>query len=530
MKNNKLKNIFIVLIFIGFSFGCTDLDVDIVSELTPENYPRTSEDFAVISGPVYRNLGHNWFREFFMLQELSADGMILTANGGHWYDGARYKQFGLHEWNSENALINTGWSWSYNGINRVNQIFSLFELVEDSAEKDIAIAELRVMRALYYFFLMDLFGDVPLITEFGQSVGDRDSRTDIFNFVVTEVEESLPLLSERNDASTYNRVNKWVAHTLLAKVYLNAEVFTGQSMYDKAVEHCDAVISEAIENGTFALDDDYWSMFKHTNGPHIDDFILAARYDRNFHNRNQWARFWLPNVMAPVYGITTALAGNTRAWPEYYDLFTEDPDDERINIWLDGPVYYQDGTPLIVNVSNSAFDGRYDGPDPDARFDWHVEFSREIEFRNVDNWDTGDDYFGWTNGYRCNKFEPHPGQREIDNDWPIFRYADVLLMKAEAILQGGPETIGQTALSLVNQVRARSNASPFIELDMQMLQDERARELAYEGWRRQDLIRWGRFEESWGTVKTSVDPTRRLFPVPFREMQLNPQWDQNPGY
>jgi hypothetical protein len=176
-------------------------------------------------------------------------------------------------------------------------------------------------------------------------------------------------------------------------------------------------------------------------------------------------------------------------------------------------------------------DSRYDGPDPGAPVEYQLEFTPEIEFRDPETFETGNDQLGRAVGYRANKFYPDKTSitRNQNNDLPIFRYADILLLKAEAILRGATATMGQTPVSLANMVRARAKATPYTTIDLNELLDERARELAFEGWRRNDLIRFGKFEEPWG-VKTNTDVRKRILPIPTEQIVLNPLLEQNPSY
>jgi hypothetical protein len=148
------------------------------------------------------------------------------------------------------------------------------------------------------------------------------------------------------------------------------------------------------------------------------------------------------------------------------------------------------------------------------------------------SFDLGNDEKAWNMGYRNIKFYPDStaATRNQNNDMPIFRYSDVLLMKAEAILRGGAETLGHTALSLVNELRAVRSTSPaWSDVTLEALYEERTREFVGENWHRNDMIRFGKYENLWG-YKTNTDPNRRLFPIPTAAIQLNPLLQQNPGY
>jgi hypothetical protein len=274
-------------------------------------------------------------------------------------------------------------------------------------------------------------------------------------------------------------------------------------------------------------------MFDHDNGPAINEFIFAVPYDEsNTDEGFRPSRYWLSVVHPYYWDLNYSTSSCFRGVPEFYDLFTEDPNDLRAETWLTEEQYARDGvTPMIYPTTNIGLDSRYSGDDPDGVVYYHVKLTKAIEFRDEENFDTGDDVVGRLVGYRSNKFNPSSTQlsRWQSNDFPVFRYADILLMKAEAILRGASVTNGETALSLVNRVRERAGAADWQTIDLNSLLDERGRELCYENWRRNDLIRFGKFEDSW-VLKTDADVNHRVFPIPQSEITNNPVLTQNDGY
>lgn len=188
-------------------------------------------------------------------------------------------------------------------------------------------------------------------------------------------------------------------------------------------------------------------------------------------------------------------------------------------------------TPMTVTATKVQLDSRYDGEDKEAVVDYHIRMTKEIEFRDIATFDTGDDVVGRLVGYRCNKYPASTTQPDHyhSNDFPVLRYADVLLMKAEAILRGAAATHGDTPLALVNRIRERVGAKTWSAVTLDQFLEERGRELVLEAWRRNDLIRFGKFEDSW-LLKTDADVRKRLFPIPKTKMDTNTLLEQNPGY
>ncbi|MGE4586146.1 MAG: RagB/SusD family nutrient uptake outer membrane protein [Mangrovibacterium sp.] len=522
---------FSYLIILLFFISCADLNVDIESELTSDNFPITKEQFVSASASIYSQFASEYGENYWKQSILSSDAALLTANGGNWYDGGKYKRLHLHTWNKNSDIIETTWDWLFTTINICNSVYDLFRKADDSDFKNTSISELRVMRALCYYLLVDNFGDVPLITEFGQDVPARSTRKDVFNYIETEVLESVDHLETGNDEDTYGRPNQMTAYALLAKLYLNAKIFTGEGRYNDVVEMCDLIIANEA-SGLVGLYDDYVKMFDNDNGSAINEFIFAIPYDENNIDGFRPSRYWLSVVHPYYWNLNFSTSSCFRGVPEFYDLFPEDPNDKRADTWLTEEQYARDGvTPMIYPTTNIGLDSRYAGDDPEGVVYYHVRFTKEIEFRDEENFDTGDDIVGRLVGYRSNKFNPSSSQltRYQSNDFPVFRYADILLMKAEAILRGAAETNGETALSLVNRVRERAGAAGFETIDLNTLLDERGRELCYESWRRNDLIRFGKFEDSW-VLKTDADVNHRVFPVPQSEITNNPILTQNDGY
>jgi starch-binding outer membrane protein, SusD/RagB family len=528
-KNNNYILLTFVFLLTVLS-GCTDLNVPVDSELTSDVFPKTNEDFISVAGPVYTKLASNYNLSYWFLQEASTDEMILTANGGNWFDDSRYKNDHLHTWNAGERHISETWTMGFQGISQCNVVLDLFKKAEDGAAKNTAIAEIKAMRAFFYFMMTDLYGAVPIVKQFGDSVKKRNPRTEVFSFIESELLEAIPNLSPEVSSITYGRPTKWMAYALLAKLYINAPVYINEDKNNLVVQMCDSIINEANKKGTFSLTDDYIKEFNYDNGPQIKDFIFAVPYDGNNSSNNYPARYWLHAALKTKYSLPFTPSGCMRTLPEFYAKFN-DVNDVRDKIWLTGKQYNTDGTPITIATTKKGLDNRYTGTDGNTPVTYQLEFTPTIEFRDLDKFDTGDDQLGKAVGYRCNKFfaDKTAPTRIQNNDVPVFRYADVLLMKAEAILRGATATLGQTPVSLVNQVRTRAKATTFTSIDLDGLLDERARELCSESWRRNDLIRFGKFESKWG-VKTDNDIRKRIFPVPSSELDLNPSLGQNDGY
>ncbi|MDD4192339.1 MAG: RagB/SusD family nutrient uptake outer membrane protein [Mangrovibacterium sp.] len=529
MKKNIIKS-FAQTIALTLALGCTDLDVPVVSELTPDTFPKTEKDFVAVASAVYSSMASNRFDYMWLAQSLTTDEMIITADGGRWYDGARWMQPHMHTHDKDNRVVQYAWQYGFTIISTCNKVLDILNAAQESDQKKIAIAEIRCVRAWGFYLMIDLYGDVPLAVNFGEPAGARVARASVFAFIEDELLAAIPDLNETVDQSTYGRPTKWTACALLAKLYLNAQVYTGTAKWREVVDMCDQVITEAAANGTFALDADWLGMFDVDNGPQIKDFIWAVPFDRNQIKMQMYGRWWLERHLQAQFELPYTPSGAARTLPEYYAKFN-DPNDVREKIWVKGPQFFSDGKPVMLETTNKGYDINYSGPDPNAVIQVQLDLTPEIIFRDVSKFETGNDLKGLMLGYRCNKFfcDKYSLDRYQNNDHPILRYSDVLLMKAEALLRGAPATMGHSALTLVNMIRTRAKASPLTTVNLDELLDERAREFTNEWSRRNDLIRFGKYEDTWG-VKTDNNPQKRLFPIPQSEININPLLVQNPGY
>jgi len=525
-----IKSNLLVLLAAATSLtGCTKLDTVPGSALTPDNFPTNAAQFLQATGPIYTSFYTAPGRPYWFVQNLSADENVLVARGGNWYDGATYAQLFLHTYNADNGNVGSCWSWGFGTIGQCNQVLNIFASAPESPAKVQTLAEVKTMRALCYFYMMDLFGNVPLTTVFADPTADLATkpRAQIFSFIETELLAQIPNLSATTGSSTYGRPTKYLAYAILAKMYLNAQYYTGTARWQDAVTMCDNIIS----GGQYELTADYLAMFKPNNTTTAPkDFIFAIPYDGLNALGMTYARFTMHPSLQTKYKMPYTPAGPMYTLPTFIALYN-DANDVRKKQYLIGKQFLNDGSPIIVTTTNKGLSDAYNGPSPTAVVQHQLEFTPDIIFRNVATFDVGNDELANEEGARSIKFYPDSLSpvRDQGNDVPMFRYADVLLEKAEAILRGATPTLGHTPVSLVNQVRARAKAAPVAAVTLNDILDERGREFPMEGWRRNDLIRYGLFERTY-SIKTDADPNHRIFPVPRAEMQLNPKLVQNPGY
>jgi hypothetical protein len=539
MKKLLTSGAFLVLL-IYLTTACHDINVPVDTELTPDIFPQNSSQFIQASGPPYAALRGNYALDYWFMQSLSSDEAILPARGGNWFDNQNYRMLHYHNWTKDHGWTNGAWSWLSTVIGTSNQALSILNqtIPATTASKPTNLAELKMVRALAYFMMMDLYGNVPIDTTYGDFTPHPNvPRAQVFKFIETEVKAALPYLSRVSGQATYGRANKFTGFSLLAKMYLNAEYYTGTQRYNEAIVACDSVIN----SGLYALEPrtSYLQMFYPNNGPQMKEFIFAIPYDpaagamAGTNGMMYHSRYDVPRSETKKFNLPFTPSAPESTLPEYYVNFN-DANDIRNGQWLTGLQFMNDGvTPVTVTTTKKGYDQTYTGADGAAAYTYQVNLTPDILLRqDVATYDCGNDEIAWNMGYRNIKFYPDASStsRNQNNDVPVFRYSDIILMKAEAILRGGTPTQGQTALSLVNQLRAnRTTTAVLSSITLEGIYAERCREFAWESWHRNDMIRFGKYEGKWG-FKTDADVNHRIFPIPTSAFTVNPALTQNPGY
>lgn len=543
----KTKYIFATAALALATASCTDLDVDVKSKLT--DYPNSEIAMEGKMADAYYAFRKPLGNDYNRYQTFSSDEASGLSFDGDYYDGAENVNPTLHTFQANNTPGNW-WSDLASGITKCNKLIN--ELSADTtAMARRYTANLRTVRAFYHFILMDSYGDVPILNKLydcNEAI-ERQPRKAVAEFIEKELLESLPNLSTASNASTYGKPNKWMAEALLVKLYMNWGVYTCAHVADydpattanpklnEAVKYCDDI----IRSGLFNLSDNYRKKFLYDNGSQIKDFIYAMPYDcvsdykdvqGNYYGRFRTFRKIDSGTPTGYYSgkMSLSCAGICAMNPEFADLFTL-KGDERNKCVLGGKVFMHDA----ITGEETSVPYLYKGK--------QLEFTKTLTLKEGGEaqLNAGATYDGWRQGYRSIKFYPNPTEyskysRCQSNDVPIFRYADILLEKAEAILRGANATNGDTPQSLFNQIRAYVNA-PLLdhEPSLKELLDERGREFFDENWRRNDMIRFGTFESEYGFHRhdfpgANFDKRHRIFPVPQAVMNENTNWKQNDGY
>lgn len=525
---------------------------------------------------VYSSIGNGLYGSdggsVHTFQEFSSDASMIPGRQGDWVDGGAWQNIFLHNFESSVSKYYDVWNNLYRVIGLANtSIDRLNKYLGEHPEYAEYVYELRALRAVYYYYVMDLFGQVPLVVSSQVSANEvnQSNRSDVFKFVTSELAECIPHLSDQksqNEGEYYGRITKAVAYMCMAKCAINAPVYTiddttptsysafvGTDKSGKATasEEQGKTVSEMGKNINITLDgktrnawetaaycaDQIANLGYRLQPSYADNFIVA--------NQNSVENIWTRpndcvNYKIEDYNIVRTLHYNHGGAIGYqgwngacsskqqmlvYGYGTANPDPRlKLNFYTDKDYMEETGKPVE--------DGATDKPLE------YMPMAVKVDFTKAD-----DPHAMKCSGARMKKYEFDKSttqQYSFNNDLVIWRYADALLLKAEAEYRMGNKA---EALTIVNEVRGRVAATPRTELTLNDILNERMLELAWEGVRRQDQIRFCTFTEptadrfkgvthnaSAGDYNDDTQGYTMVYPIPYAVLNLNKKLDQNPGY
>lgn len=495
----KTKKILLLTFLFAGIIGCTDVEETVYDKYPANDFYGSPEGADVALAGVYSKVGGNWGgvgyagadNGWYDMNSMSTDEQVIPhRTTGDWQlDFARmYK----HEWLPTDLMVNNTWNWLYNAVFSANLAV---EQLQSSGAEQSKIAEAKVLRAFFYYLLMDDYGNVPFYTENNVTVDQlpQINRSELYDFVVSELEANVPELSATKGGDFYGRFNKWAGYALLSKVYLNAEVYTGTPQWQKSIETI-----EKLEQGGFSLHSgaasetnplgyEYYELF----GDRLpeDETILAIYATANIVSRNI---FTVRSLSGPHSQELFGFSGwNGTIVPSAFYESYEDNDIRKAQFKVGeqpGGVNYVTEVESLDNPGAAPFAG-----------------VRNMKFYPVAPLDGGG----------------------ASNDFPIYRFADFMLMKAECYIRLG--NAGE-AKPLVDAVRERAGLTALgSNPTLDDIYWERAHELNWEGHRRQDMIRFGTFLDE-NNFRDASEPYRKLFPIPTSALDANANLVQNPGY
>lgn len=473
-------------------------------------------------------------RGVYDLNTFTTDEAIMPTRGGDWYDGGFWQGLYLHQWGVNNDALQATWEYLYKVVmlsNKSVERIQKYQTKYDFPELPLYLAEVRAMRAMYYYHLMDLFGRVPLVLSSSLSMKDvvQSERREIFDFVVKELQEVAPMLSENRSNQSgdyYGRITRPVVYFLLAKLALNAEVYTDNDWTDGArpdgrtiyftiegrqlnawqavAAYCDRITAMG-----YRLEDQYETNFAVFNELSAENIFTIPMNKTLYTNQMQYLFRSRHYNHAKAYGLggENGSSATTDALRVFgYD--TEDVDLRFEKCYFAGVVHDLKGNVIRLD----------DGTILEYR-PWEVAV------------DISDTPYEKTAGARMKKYAIDANATKdgklMENDIVLFRYADILLMKSEAKVRNGENGDAELA-----QVRNRVSAS-LRPATLETLLDERLLEFAWEGWRRQDLVRFGMFTRAYSNRPQLTDEENgytTVFPIPGNVLDMNKRLVQNKGY
>lgn len=472
-------------------------------------------------------------RGIYDYNTLTTDEAIIPIRGGNWYDGGLWENMYNHTWTATDTDLYNVWKYLYKVIVLSTKSLETIEkhkaLLTEQQRVDYA-AEVRAVRAMYYYYAMDMFGRIPILQSSTQKTADirQSNRSDVFWYVVKELQDVAPLLANEHSnlqGNYYGRVTRPVAWFLLAKLSLNAEVYTDEDWTDSSRPDGKTIMFDIDGNKKNA-----WQTCVH----YCDlitaaGYTLEADYTKNFAVHNEGS----------TENIFTIPLDKILYLNEFHYLF-------RSRHYAHGGAYSgasENGT--CATLHTMAVNG-FGTNTPDARLDMNFYTGKvEVDGKYVTLDDgtpleykplaveenlTASPYLE-TAGARMKKYEvdrtAYSDGRMPDNDIVLYRYADVLLMKSEAKVRNG-----ESGDEEMNAVRSRVGM-PSLSATLDNILNERLLELVWEGWRRQDMIRFGTYCKQYD-IHTPSEADKKgyttVFPIPEKTHELNPNLKQNPGY
>lgn len=539
-RNITLKLFLGTLLFLGLN-SCTDLDENLYSELNKSNFYNNKTEVLQAALRPFTHM-QAWLAPtgqngYYYHAELSSDQVAWPQKGRHGYDGGDHFRQHYHTWTANESRMRTAWVLMWTGLGYVNAAIMDLQDIDNAAidisdtEMAAILAELYVLRAFHYMKIMELWGNVPIITTVGEPQNPpTQSRNEVFEFIKKELETYVPQLLPYSK-ELVGRVSKTAGYAMLAELYLNAEYFVGTPMYDECIAACDKILNGeagSVVGTAPALAPDLLKTFSNTN-QNASEALFQFAFSRKGGFTFGWDGFYMG-----YSNISPALNVGYSGWnafvviPSAFDAYPDN--DLRKKEWfLFGPQYnLETGKPILGTEE-------YNG----EPFVYVNSIRRESEgdLTSEGGMDQGEE----NSGARFNKYKSGTLQDDDyrENHYMIYRLTEIYFNKAEAIMRKNGSIATQEAVDLINASRVRAFNSVDWEtekyttstLTMDELLAEKGREFIFEGKRRTDLIRFGAYTTaSWWDHQPTNDKNREIYPIPHTQLAANPNLVQNPGY
>ena len=488
--------------------SCTNLDEDIFSSIPKDEFFKSEEQMVKYSARAYMTL-QEWGTEqsWQTLDMQVGNECCVPTNPTNSWKETRYKELQTHDFPVSNKLIRTAWDFCFDGIAACNDV--IYEIEKSPIEfdgKNRVLAEMKTLRAFYYFLAADAYGNIPFsIDKTSTDYPEQKDRLFIFQFIEKEILDNIDYLANENTPLYYGRITRGAANTLLAKLYLNAQVWLNQPMWDKA----EKAAKDVIDSKVYIIEDDFKSNFTIHNESSREAILsipYSSVYTDSDHNAFCLFVLTLSSRLAQALNISDAWDGFV-GQPDFIASFDEN-DIRKKATYLYGQMYGANGQPIEGYIIEPMFsESKYNSG------------RNENEGAILGKWEFQTD--GLLKG----------NHTSMENDCFIFRYADVVLMYVEALVRQG-KISEAAAVPDFQKIRKRAGLEPFTtgSLDIEAVYNERSHEMALEGWRRNDMIRFGKYQDSWWAKPDKTPDYKLLFPIPEERKNSNPKLNQNTGY
>ena len=519
-------------------FACTDLEEELHGEITNDiNIAGISTggsggggDALTAAFTALRNAGTANHGGYFSLQALTSDEALIAAKGGDWYDGGVLIELHRHTFTASNGFINNAWNQQYSGINTTNEMLASGNM--DAGSK----GQLRILRAYFYWRLMDLFGNVKIVTAPGHKP-PQATREEVFEFVESEILDVLGITSVSTDMDLSNsllgvddnkyRINRYAALAILSKVYLNAEVYTGTPRYEESA----IAASYVIDSGVYSLSDASYQVANLGRRPAVSsdpeklsgfaaifapnnennpEIIFSVEYDEATAGGMNFSQMTLHYSSQFTWNFQSQPWNGYATLTDFYKSF-DDNDLRKKASFIAGPQLDFGGSAVLDYASD-------DGDIP-------LVYTPEINELEPNSLREA--------GARLGKYSfKQFGRPDMDNDYVIVRLGELYLNRAEALARAANDW--SLAAPDVNIIRTRAGLGPLTPVNADTFLAERGREMFQETSRRTDQIRFGVFtgpKSTWQFKTSASEANRKLFPIPFEQIQASDgSLKQNPGY
>lgn len=506
------KSIFIILVMVTTLFAglvsCTKLDEKVYSDIPLDEFFKTEKDVVSNASRAYTKLQY-YPEEFsiFTLNEMASDEFVAPGrDDGMVWDNGRWDEIQKHQTASTNKILRLAWERTYEGISACNQVIYITEQSPITfPEKERVIAELKILRAYFYYMAMDSWGNIPYTIDYtDKNLPVQKDRKFVFAAIEAEILANISKLQDKPTSVYYGRVTQGMAYTLLAKLYLNAQEWIGEDKFQLSVDACNKVIAL----NSYRIENNYFTNFLAKNEVSTENIFVIPMNTTLTKDRFYWYTMTLNDASRATFNFKGGMWDEFILEPGFHEKYAKS--DLRRNSFLFGQQKDKNGADILIKNTRT------------GKMEPFIYTTTVTNYMARKKWE----------GARCCKYQYQDGLEynvtDMENDFVLFRYADVLYTKLEALWRMGraSEMIDDADLQ---KIRTRAGQPPLTvaELTNTEFLDELGREFAWEGHRRQDMIRFGAWGNEWWNKPVS-GPNAKLFPIPQTVLSANNNLVQNP--